>query len=65
MAALRAAVFPLSAKKPKGRAFFAPPPSSARVKSLLLVGEGLLIASEGPSARSASSALSAWGSDKN
>ena len=32
MAALRAAVFPLSAKKRRGGHFLPPPPSSARVK---------------------------------
>ena len=47
MAALRAAVFPLSAKNRRG-GHFLPPPSSARVKSLIpaahdAVSMGLLL----------------------
>ena len=41
MAALRAAVFPAIREKPEGRAFFAPPPSSARVNPAFAGGGGV------------------------
>ena len=43
MAALRAAVFPLSAKNRRGGHFFTPPPSSARVNVFLKFSKFLIL----------------------